>query len=478
MGRKEHIKKEIFLEDLPRWRFGKAKTNGEINWENSIGYIINGVYDNMLFEVEIIDYKERYLYIKYLDKPTFKITTSGLTSCRIGNLLGIQTGKFKIEIGTILKDEKRDIIITDREYRRDKNSQNRKWYKYTCNKCGWTEGWAEESKVIGCGYGCSCCYGRTVVEGINDIPTTAPWMVKYFQGGYDEAKLYTKCSDKKIIPVCLDCGIVSRSMVKVANIYNQHTIGCSCSDKTSYPEKLMFNVLKQLNIDFIVQLNKTTFNWCGKYKYDFYIPSLNIIIETHGNQHYDKGFECLDNKRRTLKEEKVNDKIKRELAIKNGVNKNNYISIDCKKSELEFIKQNILSSKLNNMINLSIINWSEVEIFALSNRVKQACDLWNCGIKSTKEIGEIMKLDRHTICNYLKKGQLIEWCNYNAKSVIRTDKRVKIFKDGVSLRIFPSCAELSRKSEELFGIKLSKSKISEVCLGRINNHKGFTFQYI
>ena len=39
---------------------------------------------------------------------------------------------------------------------------------------------------------CACCSNSVVVEGINDIPTTAPWMVDYFPGGYEEAKRYTK----------------------------------------------------------------------------------------------------------------------------------------------------------------------------------------------------------------------------------------------------------------------------------------------
>ncbi len=38
-------------------------------------------------------------------------------------LLNKYTGKFKIEIGTIIKDEKRDITIIDRKIRKDKKAK-------------------------------------------------------------------------------------------------------------------------------------------------------------------------------------------------------------------------------------------------------------------------------------------------------------------------------------------------------------------
>src|SRR5574344_202584 len=46
----------------------------------------------------------------------------------------------------------------------------------------------------------------------------------------------------------------------------------------------------------------------------------------------------------------------------------------CRKSELEYIKNNIFESKLNEIFDLSKIKWDECEEFALSNRVKEACD--------------------------------------------------------------------------------------------------------
>ena len=47
----------------------------------------------------------------------------------------------------------------------------------------------------------------------------------------------------------------------------------------------------------------------------------------------------------------------------------------------------------------------------------------------------------------------------------------------MSLGIFYSIAELSRQSEELFGVKLNKENISAVARGVRKKYKGFTFKY-
>ena len=58
------------------------------------------------------------------------------------------------------------------------------------------------------------------------------------------------------------------------------------------------------------------------------------------------------------------------------------------------------------------------------------------------------------------------------------NKKVEIFKNGISLGVFSSCKILADKSEELFGVKLDKSRISDVARGVRKTHKGFTFKYL
>jgi hypothetical protein len=141
MGRK-HVQK-VFLENLPQ------KGMNLIDWKNSIGYTIKGVYNDISFEFKIKNYqlKGQILTIIY-DNKEFNITTCNLIKTKVGKILGKRTSDFKIEIGTNFKDSNRDITITDREYRKEeridklgrKSVANIKWYKYTCNVCGFNCG--------------------------------------------------------------------------------------------------------------------------------------------------------------------------------------------------------------------------------------------------------------------------------------------------------------------------------------------------
>lgn len=478
--KKEKIRK-VFLEDLPRWKSGNNK--GNINWKECIKYKIKFIYEDIVGEIEIIDCTGKYLLIKYSNNKPYKISKGHFQRCEIGGLLGKYTSNFKIELGIIFKDEKRDITIIDKENKQDENGKNHKMYKYKCNKCGYNEGWIVESGLLK-GHGCSCCCfaPRIVVEHINSIVANEEthWMIPYFQGGYDEAKIYTKSSRQKIKAICPDCGRVKDKEISINNLYTNKSIGCSCGDGISYPEKFMFSVLEQLGLEFQTQLSKTTFEWCDNYKYDFYISSINLIIETDG------GWHGKDNKMsgKTKEETKDIDEDKERLAEKNSIE---VIRVDCFKSELEHIKGNILISELDNIFDLSNVDWLKCHEFALSNLVKVVCQYKKDNLeKTTMEIGKLFNLEKTTILNYLKKGTILGWCNYDPKEEIRKSgvksgkssaKQVEIFKDSKSLGVFESGTELERQSEELFGVKLLGTAISSVCAGRYSKYKGFTFKF-
>lgn len=475
--------RKVYLDDLPRYTYRGREV---IDYLKSIGYKVKGIYNEIDFEVEIVDYKDRYLYIEYLDKPIFKIFTGHFIKCQLGKLLDKKTSDFKAEIGQVFEDDKRNITIVQREirtrYKKNGDKCNEKWYKYHCNIDD-NEDWIVESNLLK-GNGCNVCTGKKALLGVNTIWDKARWMCD-LGVSEEDAKKYTIQSHQKISVKCPDCGKVKK--VYIYYVYKTHSISCICGDGgISYPEKLMFNILEQLNIKFITQLSKTTFEWCGKYKYDFYFKynGEKYIIETHGEQHYKKKFKGS----RTLEQEQENDKIKKELTILNGIKEENYIVINCKYSELDFIKQNILNDKLNEVFDLSIIDWNKVEEYALSNLVKKVCEYKsNNSNATTTEIGKIMKLDRSTIIRYLKQGAKLGWCdyspelekikNYKNKGGLNS-KQVEIFKDNKSFGIFSSCLELERQSKTLFGIKISNSGISSVANGKRKLHKGYTFQYI
>nr|DAJ80621.1 MAG TPA: restriction enzyme [Caudoviricetes sp.] len=300
----------------------------------------------------------------------------------------------------------------------------------------------------------------------------------------EDAKRYVSQSNKYIEVRCPNCG--KNVKKRICKIYNYKSIGCSCGDGISYPEKFMNDVLNQLNVEFQSQLTKTTFEWCGDKRYDFYIPEYNMIIETHGRQHYTDN----TNFKMSLKEVQENDRLKENLAKENDIK--NYIVIDCRESDLEYIKNSILNSKLNDIFDLSQINWNKCEEFALKNIVKEVCDYWN-DREDWETTGTIINnnkwgiKDRSCLIDYLKKGNRLNWCVYDpkyekSKSSSKNGKlfakQVEVFKDNVSLGIFESASEFSRRSKDEFGVYISVSSISNVCSGRYQSCKGFSFRYI
>ena len=483
--------RKVFLEGLPK----KIHTGKEcIDWEKSVGYKVKFIYDNTEGELEIVKYNKNNheLIIKYKNKLN-RTKTSNFMRNQIGKIINVITSDFKIK-ENIIKDEKRDLTILNRFYKTEKTKRDgyrkEKYYKYHCNKCGFEKDIKEINLLSG--QGCSCCAGRTVVKGINDIVTLNSDIEKYI---VNKNEAY-KCgigSTKKILCKCPYCGYEKEIEARYLLL---HGFNChKCGDGISYPEKLMINVLYQLNIKFIYQYSKVNAKWVNKYKYDFYFEYNNekYIIETHGEQHYTKTFESMGGK--TLEEIQKNDKNKYNLAINNGIKSENYIVINCKDTNISKLKNNILSSRLNEIFNLSNLNWNYIADKSNKSIVKEICDFWhlhneinNEGLTTTDLI-TTFNLGRPCIIKYLKIGQSFGWCKYNPKeekkktykkcgNLLRENisKKIEIFKDGISLGVFESGKELERQSEILFGVKLNQGCISKHC-NRGTKYKGFNFNY-
>jgi DNA-binding MarR family transcriptional regulator/ribosomal protein S27E/very-short-patch-repair endonuclease len=286
-----------------------------------------------------------------------------------------------------------------------------------CNKIVYNIRWINYNKCQKDGiYFCRDCnmklFGikktkQTKLKQSGCIAETHPDLVKYFVNKEDSYN-YSFGSSERIPLHCPDCGHEKKIII---SDLNHHGFSCPiCSkDGYSYPEKLLTFILSNLNIKFETQ---KSFKWSNKKKYDFYIPSSNMIIETHGLQHYENIY-------RPLQKEQENDKFKEQLAKENGIEY--YVILDCRKSELEWIKENIIKSELLNLLNFNKddIDWIECHKSSLKNLIKTACQLWNNGIKSVKEISKELKISSSTITRYLKQGAELGWCNYDPKEEMR-----------------------------------------------------------
>ena len=330
-----------------------------------------------------------------------------------------------------------------------------------CLKC--TGEWEPSAESLLSGYRCPYCSNQKILIGFNDMWTTNPELAKLLanpEDGYN----HFQGSNKKVDWKCPSCNSIIKDK-SIASI-KSHGLSCKkCSDGISYPNKIMYNILNQLNMDFVPEYCP---KWIKSKRYDFYFKLNNkeYIIEMDGAMGHGN-YNSLS--KMSPEESLAIDKYKEDLAIKHGIK---IIRIDCLKSELEYIKNNILSSDLQLIINLSSVDWLECHKLSLNSFVKTACELWNASKYSVKDISNLLKLCPNTIVSYLKKGTEISWCYYNSeeekiknlkdmtsKSIKATSKKVRCTETN---QIFDSIMEASRK------MNCSDPHISSCCKGKRN----------
>ena len=81
--------KKVFLDDLPRRNNGKGRN---IDWKNSVGYKVRFIYEDIDDYIEILDYIDYKLNIKYNNKE-FKINTNNFIKANIGKILNNKNKK-------------------------------------------------------------------------------------------------------------------------------------------------------------------------------------------------------------------------------------------------------------------------------------------------------------------------------------------------------------------------------------------------
>ena len=277
-------------------------------------------------------------------------------------------------------------------------------------------------------------------------------------------------SSVKVYYYCDKCNTLSNKTKRICDLVN-----CSsceyCSDGISIPEKFIRNILNQLNIKFIMQLNKSILKWCQNYRYDFYIPLLNIIIETHGLQHYERGFESCGG--RSLEQEQENDKLKKELALNNNVD--NYIIIDCRYSEFNWLKDNAIK-ELNKYFDLSNINWELAWEESQNNLCVNTWRLWNENKEYTiNDISKLLFISNDVIRKYLKKGEKIGVCVYNVR---RKEKKGKEYYNSTPVICLTTKRIFNTIHEGAEFYNCYSSGICKCCKNKIKSHKGLVWKYL
>ena len=466
--------RKVFLDDLPK-KLGRGinKNKECIDWSNSIGFKVKFIYDDIEGELEIVKFnKEKYkLNVKY-NNDIFLISTTEFINCKLGEIVGKFIINYRYNIGDIIETKTGEIKILEQIRINNKNNHSVKAYKYKCLIDGNIDQLIESNMING--VGCNVCTGTKVLKGYNDLWTTHPHIAKHLK--YSEiGHEISHGSNKSEIFICLDCGYEKEYRINDLTNYNYFCF--KCKDNNSYPNKFAFNLLEQLNINFTPEYNP---DWIKPQRYDFYFKVNNkeYILEMdgglgHGNKNTLNG-QTEEDRKLTKEIDNYKDMMAQEHNIE-------VIRINSVKSELEFIKNNILHSELNILFDLYNIDWLKCHEFSLTNLVKIACNHWNDGIKSAKIISEIMKMSKNTIIKYLKQGTELGWCNYNVKQVLINNGKINGKKVGIPIiQLSPNgkyITEFESATEASRQLNLLNNNISACCRGKRKTAGGYRWMY-
>ena len=449
--------KKVFLNDL-------SKRGKYIDWKNSIGHKVKFIYNDIEGEVEIINHyriKNKFLIDIVYKNKIYSMLTSNFSLCQLGEM--IKQGKlYKYGISELIKTKTSCIKILE-QIRIKNGNQSQKGYKYKCLNCNNEDQISEYDLNNGSGCNVCCISSKKVLKGYNDLWTIHPEVAQLLKDAKKGYILHSN-SQKSEIFICPYCK--HEKTYKISVVVNFKFSCPRCGDGISYPNKFAFNLLEQLNINYISEHRP---DWIKPRRYDFYFELSNkkYIIEMdgklgHGNDNPLNG--------QTAEDSKAIDDYKDKLANEHGIE---VIRIDCIKSEMDLIRNNILNSKLSQIFDLSIVDWLKCHEFACNNLVKEVSKLWNNKLTNIEQIANMFKLDNSTIRNYLKQGTELKWCDYNPEKekIIAIRKKgknaisvIQLTLDGQFIKLWNSIIEASQE--------LNIDNISHCCRNKGYNHAG------
>ena len=328
------------------------------------------------------------------------------------------------------------------------------------------------------GTGCPCCSNRVIVKGTNDLATTHSHLLKYFDNP-DDATNVTYGSHKSVKLKCPECGQMAQRIVKT--LVKDGFICQYCSDGISYPNKFCRALLKQLPItNFIPEYCP---EWILPKKYDNYFEYNNqlYILEADGAFHTNDMYGI------TAEESKQVDDYKDEQAKLHNID---VIRIETEVSNMEYIKERVLNSQLNELFDLSDIDWIECDRCASSSVVIKICEDYmklNANGILDKRIGEVLAKENSiatvTVQRYLKRGAKMGLCDYNPQKSkeyydeIRSLPITVFDLENNKIGEFLSTKKCSKKISEISHDNYSDTGIRYACKRKNHKYKNYIFIY-
>ena len=121
--------------------------------------------------------------------------------------------------------------------------------------------------------------------------------------------------------VDIKCRLHGSFMMRPNDHLNHHACPqCNIEKKVSRGELRISNFLRKHKIKFILQKTFDDCKYKRKLKFDFYLPSKNMLIEYDGQQHFTCGdFQKFTINKKQLSDNKIRDAIKTNYAATRGI---------------------------------------------------------------------------------------------------------------------------------------------------------------
>ena len=342
-----------------------------------------------------------------------------------------------------------------------------------CKICGYE--FPRSAEYLLSGIECPVCVNRVALKGYNDIATTRPDLIPYFDNIEDSYTVTTN-NTKEINMHCIFCGY--KKLFSPCKLSSRGFPCPVCGDGVSYPNKFSRGFLFQLPVNNLIF--EYSPKWANGKRYDNYFEynGKAYILEMDGEFHYKYNY--LNHK--TVEESQKIDKEKDDLATKHNIE---VIRIDCRQSDMTYISKNILSSKLSSIFDLSNIDWIKCNEYGTKNLVKSICDDYNI-CKNVDKLCKIYNRNRKVIQIYLRKGHKNGWCPtymndskiYISKTIgEKKSKQINVFKNNELIHSFKSMTNCADQMTNIYNLYFCISKISNCCNGKISQYKGFQFKF-
>ena len=230
-------------------------------------------------------------------------------------------------------------------------------------------------------------------------PTPENWLYQRtdlhkFVDNPEDLKNYHMGSGKTYEWKCPSCG--KRFNKRILDV-TQSGMSCDlCSSSFSKNERLVSIILTKINENYITQKEFSDCRIKQPLPFDFYLPQYNMIIETHGKQHYEE-VKFYKTNEHTLK----SDRIKKKYCKDNNIQ---YCEINCSSGKnidtinqlKEILKIDLTEKQLKECMWESMHNTDGIDVTLIQN-------LYDC-YWSPREIEEYMNIGRGRAISILKES--------------------------------------------------------------------------